>query len=118
MRGFLYVRRCEADVKDRTLYKSIEIEGVRFDIYYGYYNENEKESGYPPTPIYPDFSGRLQYTKNGLPFVTAYQDVCNYYQPINKETDFVGCGNCKLYESREELIGLCKAKERKKREKT
>ena len=101
-------------VKDGMLYKSVEIEGVRLDIYYGFYNKNEKSRGYPPTPIYPDFITQPQYTKNGAPLATAYQDVCNYYQPINKQIEFVGCANCKLYESHEELIGLCRCKERRK----
>lgn len=103
------------DIKDGTLYKSVKIEGARFDIYYGFYNESEKERGYSPTPIYPDFSGRPQYAKNGQPFATAYQEVCNYYQPIKKDIDFVGCGNCKLYERREELIGLCQCREQRKK---
>ena len=83
-----------------------------FEMFF-YDYENEKQIGYDPTPIYPDFSKNPQYTKNGVPFTSVYQDVCKDYQPISQEIDFVGCGNCKLYESREELIGICRSENRR-----
>ena len=36
-------------IKVGALYKTIEIDGARLDIYYGFYNEREKELGYHPT---------------------------------------------------------------------
>ena len=65
-----------SNIKDGALYKTIEIGGTRFDIYYGFYNEREKELGYEPTPIYPDFDKNPQYTKSGIPIAqSAYPNM-------------------------------------------
>ncbi len=93
--------------RDGDLYKSIEIEGTRFDIYYGYETEGERER-WDPSPVYPWFPDRPQYTKEGIPFVLAYQDVCSHYGPIVIKTDFNECANCRQFDKREDFIGLCK----------
>ncbi len=93
------------------LYKSIEIEGTRFDIYYGYETEEEK-TRWDPSPVYPYFPDQPQYTKDGIPFAVAYQDVCEYYDPFVTETDFHECDNCRLFDKREEFVGLCKCQKR------
>lgn len=97
------------------LYKSFEIEGTRFDIYYGYEAEGEREH-WDPSPVYPWFPDKPQYTKDGIPFSVAYQDVCEYYEPIVTDTDFHECDNCKLFDKREEFVGLCKCQKRWKKE--
>ena len=100
------------EIKDGAFYKTVEIEGVRFDIYYGYESENVKKHGWDPTPQYPDFDGRPTYTPSGKRFAIAYGEVCNYYEPIKKKTDMVCCLNCKLFNKKEEYIGLCECVER------
>ena len=32
-----------------------------------------------PIPLYPDFIRDPRYTADGMPFITAIQDVCRYY---------------------------------------
>lgn len=101
--------------EEGLLYKTFEIEGVRFDIYYGYESEDERRH-WPPSPIYPRFSEKPQYTPDGVPFTLAYQEVCRYYEPKVTDTDFVECDNCHFFVRREELIGLCMCQQRQERQ--
>ena len=96
------------EIKDGALYKTIEIDGTRFDIYYGFYNERERELGYEPTPIYPDFDKNPQYTKSGMPIVAVYKDLCKHFKPLPRMIEIDGCVNCIYFDKREEYIGLCK----------
>lgn len=103
------------EIKEGALYKSFEIEGIRFDIRYGYESEEERLH-WQPSPIYPRLNERPQYTPDGTPFVLAYQEVCAQYRPIVTETDFVECANCSHFDKREELIGLCRCTQRRQRQ--
>ncbi len=94
-------------IKEGTLYKIVAIDGVKFQIYYGYESESERGRGWEPSPVYPNFTEQPQYTSEGYPFAVAYQDVCEHYAPIKTETDFIECANCKQFDQREEFIGLC-----------
>lgn len=101
-------------IKEGTLYKSVEIEGVLFDIYYGYECEGERAHGWDPSPLYPDFAKNPLHTKNGKPFALIYDEPCDEYLPISKTTECICCANCKLFEKREEIIGVCNAEKRRK----
>ncbi len=103
------------EIKEGTFYKSFEIEGVKFEICYGYEFDGERERGWEPSPIYPDFTERPRYTPLGQPFASVYQEVCKHYEPIEKETDDDWCANCKLFDKREEFIGLCKCPHNRER---
>ena len=105
-----------SNIKDGALYKTIEIGGTRFDIYYGFYNEREKKLGYEPTPIYPDFDKNPSYTKNGTLIVAVYKDLCEHFKPLPQTIELNGCVNCVYFDKKEECIGLCKctAKQRAK----
>lgn len=96
------------DIKEGMLYKSFEIEGFSFHIYYGYETAGERERGWEPTPIYPDFEEKPLYTKDGIPFTAVYSSPCAYYDPIEPESDDAWCANCTHFDMREEFIGLCK----------
>ncbi len=98
-----------SEIKEGALYKVVEIDGVKFEIYYGYESESERRRGWEPSPVYPDFIARSQLTPDGYLFANAYQEVCEHYEPISTETDFIWCENCKQFEKREEFIGLCKS---------
>ena len=100
--------------KEGELYKSVEIEGARFDIYYGYASEQEKKSGWEPTPQYPDFDNEPQFAENGYRFTVAYGQVCEHYEPISTTTDFIYCHNCKLFDKKEEYIGVCLCEKRRR----
>ena len=102
-------------VKNGELYKSVEVEGVRFDIYYGYESENVKRLGWEPTPQYPDFNTQPTFSPQGKRFTLTYGEICNDYQPISKTTERICCQNCKLFNKKEEYIGLCESKNRARR---
>ena len=65
-------------IRDGDLYKIAVIADKSFTIRYGYSTESEREK-WEPTPIYPDFISEPVYTAKGIPFATAYQDVCEHY---------------------------------------
>ena len=52
-----YLKKNEAPPPtEGALYKTVEIEGKRFSLYYGYYEECDRENPFcDPIPIYPDF---------------------------------------------------------------
>ena len=100
-----------SDIKDGAHYKTVEIEGIKFEIRYGYESDADRRRGWEPTPQYPDFAKVPQYTKKGTPFALAYGGPCRYYAPIDKDADDDWCANCQRFDQREEFIGLCQAPE-------
>lgn len=101
-------------ISEGTLYKKIEIEGVVFEIYYGYGSEEERLNGWEITPQYPIFDEHPQYTPKGYPFATAYQNCCDDYQPIRRgKQDNKWCFNCRLFDRKERYIGICRCEKRK-----
>lgn len=100
--------------KEGDLYKVISLFGKKFELYYGYYEDKDRHSRYStPTEIYPNFIKNPIYTSDGIPFVTAFQDTCQYYIKVSDVSD--KCIDCKYFEKCEELFGLCKCKERLKK---
>ena len=92
-------------IREGDLYKIINIDGIKFVIKYGYYDEKERHSKYnEPIPIYPNFNEKPQYSKCGKKFVTQMEDKCKYYDG-DKNHD--SCNKCKYFISKEDLIGLC-----------
>ncbi len=90
-----------------ALYKIIELHGVKFEIKYGYYNEEEKKR-WDPTPIFPDFTESPVYTPDGFPFITASQDTCLHYSPKENASGENWCYDCIHFSAGEEIIGTCK----------
>ena len=91
--------------KEGDLYNELLIRGKRFRLAYGYYEEFERESRYnEPMPIYPDFVKNPLCTEEGVPFVTAMQDVCRHYQGKEEEDS---CSGCIFFEKSEDLFGFC-----------
>ncbi len=92
--------------QEGDLFKSLEIHGHRFDIYYGYYEDCERENpAVDPMPIYPDFLNAPHYTASGAPFVTKMQDACEHY--IGKVTAYKECAECAYYSHGDDFIGIC-----------
>ncbi len=88
------------------LYKILNVHGVAFPLYYGYYEAFERDNpGAEPIPIYPDFLKERRYTREGHPFVTKMQDACMQYKGNHFESN--ECGECVYFEPGEELIGIC-----------
>lgn len=101
------------EIREGSLHKKFEVEGVIFEIFYGYSTEEEKQHGWGPQPQYPVFTENPQYTARGFPFATAYQDCCEYYQPIKPKKEDNWCYNCKLFDQREKYIGICTCEKRR-----
>jgi hypothetical protein len=98
-------RQDEELPKEGDLYARIEHNGRTFELYYGYYEECDRQNPMvPPVPLYPDFLAKPQYDDNGYPFATEMQDACSYY--IGKDPDD-GCYTCMHYRSLIDFIGLC-----------
>lgn len=100
-------------IREGDLYKIVTVADKRFEIRYGYTSEGEREL-WKPTPVYPDFIKEPQYTADGSPFATAYQDICVHYEPKPKVTGENWCNDCKLFQKHEEYIGICQCEKRRK----
>lgn len=99
------------EIKDGDLYKKICLDGVEFEIYYGYYEDYERESEYSePIPIYPSFEREAVYGDSGCPFVTQMQSLCQYGDSKFQEGC---CVDCSYFCPGEDLIGLCKCPKRR-----
>lgn len=100
----------ESDMSDRAregdLYKRVTAFGKTFDLYYGYYEEFEREHS-EPIPIYPDFFADPQYTEEGHPFATQMQDMCDHGAFREAHLQDQCCGNCSYFKSGEDLFGIC-----------
>lgn len=92
--------------QEGTLYKILQVQGSVFELYYGYYEERDRQNpAVEPMPIYPDFLNKPQYTGDGYAFVTKMQDACRHYE--GKAIHCRDCGECAYYFHGQELLGIC-----------
>jgi hypothetical protein len=99
-------RKVMKSKKEGDLYKTIIIDGVVFDIRYGYYEETDRYGKYnDPIPIYPDLVTSPKYNADGYRIVTEMQDVCEHSERSFNEGI---CVECSFYKQSDELIGICK----------
>ena len=92
-------------LKEGDLYKVINIFGKIFELRYGYYDENDRNSEFNEViPIYPDFLKTPKYTDEGRPFVTQMQDVCEFFEGKSNSEE---CINCIHYHHGDDLLGIC-----------
>ena len=104
-----------SEPREGELYKIIEAYGKRFDIYYGYYEDADRQSPYAkPIELYPDFIKSPTYTDDGIPFVTAMQRPCEHFKGEYDEDNT--CYQCSHYEGCDELLGVCRCKLKRKNE--
>lgn len=113
MLGDIFIKNTDLNVsgfREGDLYKTVRLHGHTFELYYGFYEECDRENpDIEPMPIYPNFLKEPKYTASGLPFVTKMQDSCKYYKGKHgKETE---CADCEYYKHGEELIGVCSCPE-------
>lgn len=105
--------------REGDLYKVIDVEKNTFKIHYGYYEESERDK-VEPLPVFPNLKESPVYTADGKPIVTAIQEPCEYYSPLNKERSEEWCGDCISYLDADKEISICGCTERmleqKKRE--
>ena len=102
------------NAKEGDLYGVVRIYGKTFEIYYGYYEDYERQSKYnDPVPIYPDLVKTPQYGDGGRPIVTEMQVACAHYR--GSETDD-RCGRCRHFQKGERLFGLCQCEQMRRNE--
>ena len=98
--------------KEGELYKEVSVGGNKFKLYYGYYEELDKDSVFnEPIPIYPDLSRESVFTHDGFRIVTAMQDVCGNYNGKGGDS----CDMCLYFEKSAELFGICRCYGNKKK---
>ena len=92
--------------REGELYRIIEAHGKTFEIYYGYYDEADRQNPLvEPMEMYPNFVQTPVYTEKGIPFAVAMQPPCKHFKG---EADVDNtCYQCTYYERCEELLGLC-----------
>ena len=101
-------------VKEGDLYGVITAFGRVFEIYYGYYEDYERNSKYnDPVPIYPDLASNPEYDSEGYAIVTQMQTVCENYTGRDEDGR---CGLCPYFKKGERLFGLCECEARRKKE--
>ena len=106
----------QSEHKEGELYKIIETHGKTFQIYYGYYDESDRQNPYvEPMEMYPNFTLFPVYTEDGVPFVTAMQPLCEHFKGDADEDNT--CYQCAFYERCEELLGLCRCEARRNTQK-
>ena len=92
--------------REGDLFKRIELHGKTFEIRYGFYEDCDRYTRFAePMPCYPDFLAEPQYTDNGIPYVTAIQDVCRHF--VGQRDENSTCGDCAEYRHGDEMLGLC-----------
>lgn len=104
--------RMSNKIRDGDIYKVAVVADRKFEIRYGYSTEAESEM-WEPAPVYPDFLSQPEYTPDGIPFATAFQDACEYFAVKQCSNGEGWCDNCIHFDKREDYIGLCRAEERK-----
>lgn len=92
--------------KEGELYKVVDIHGIEFSLYYGYYEDRDRENPLvEPMPIYPNLQLNPQYTDDGRMIVTRMQDACEHY--VGKAVEDRECRGCRCFEKSAEFFGLC-----------
>ena len=100
------------DIREGDLHKIVIIGENVFEIRYGYTSEEERNR-WEPVPIYPDFVSKPEYTKEGLPFATVYQDGCHHFRAKPLAFEERWCGDCRYFEKCEDYIGVCRYADKK-----
>ncbi len=101
--------------KEGDLYKVLTAHGVTFELYYGYYDEIDRQNpNVEPMEMYPNFIENPEYTAEGIPFVVAMQKPCRHFKGDPEEDNT--CYQCSYYEKCEELLGVCRCNSRRKKE--
>lgn len=94
------------------LYRVIELHGCQFPVYYGYYDDQDRENPtVDPMPVYPDFIAQPRFTADGYRFVTKMQDACKHF--AGDPAEDAGCADCGYYCHGEDLLGICKCRQQR-----
>lgn len=92
--------------REGTLYRTYMIDDYKFDIFYGYYDENER-GRVEPLPVFPDLMEQRVYAASGEMIVTALQAPCAQYDAKDPNRPEEWCGDCLHYAGGKAEIGIC-----------
>ncbi len=98
--------------QEGAVYETFNIGGHSIIVYYGFYDESDREMG-GLVPIVPDFLSNPLYTEDGYPLATQTQDSCLHYKVRSQEEGDGWCADCIHYSDENSLIGICKCRKRK-----
>lgn len=91
--------------KEGELFKTVEAFGKTFNIYYGYYDETDRQSIFnDPVPVYPDLEADPEYDSGGYRIVTKMQVACPHYSGKQNEDS---CSHCPYFKHGRDLFGIC-----------
>lgn len=99
--------------REGDIYRIYTVEGLSFEIRYGYHAENER-GRVEPLPIFPDMVETPVYTPGGIPVTTYTQAPCRHYKPWQPAEPEEWCGDCLYYDGGREKMGCCLCPERKR----
>ena len=102
--------------KEGDVYKIINVEGVTFEIRYGYYDPEIERGNIEPMPIFPDFIKKPQFTEKGYMFITADQPRCKHFKPKPKISDEGWCNDCEHLQLYGTCLGVCRCEQNKRNE--
>lgn len=102
-----------ASPTEGALYRTYEIDDYIFEIYYGYYAEEER-GRVEPLPVFPDLAEKAVFASSGERIVTSVQIPCGRYRPVDPEQPEGWCGDCLAYSGGKAEIGLCLESQNKK----
>ncbi len=106
MFSYPFAEKANEKIQEGDLYKTLNIYGRTFTLYYGYYEECERNNLLiEPMPIYPDFISNPEYTDKGQAYVTKMQDACKHF--TGKFRQYNECAECEHYLHGDDLIGIC-----------
>lgn len=92
--------------REGDLHSIVTIGSHRFELRYGYCDEQDRSSG-EPYILYPDLLSQPLYTEDGYRIVAALQSVCEHYAfPDGREREDC-CYTCEFYPDQRSEIGVC-----------
>ena len=96
------------------LFKTVNVYGKVFNIYYGYYDESDRHAKYnEPVPVYPDLDKNPVCDEKGNRIVTKMQIACPHYSGKPSEDS---CSQCQYFKRGEDLFGICLCESNRKNE--
>lgn len=98
--------------QEGDLFRIYTVDGLSFQIRYGYHAENER-GRVEPLPIFPDLLSEPVYTRCGIPVTSYIQAPCIHYTPRHPDHPEEWCGDCIHYDAGQEKMGRCLCPERK-----
>ena len=113
--ALLYASNSDPPVEGE-LYRSLEIEGVSFNICYGYYDPERERGVLDPMPIFPDLHKTPMHTKRGYLLVNADGDICEHFSPKAEGSEEGWCNDCRYLELHDTCLGVCRCEQNRKGE--